>query len=70
MKKEPRKISLLLNSVHRDDEDRLDVLFWLSKTPTERLQEVVRLRKQYFTWLNGSFPLKIEKVVNRKVLNV
>jgi len=47
-----------------DEEDALDVKFWLSKTPAERLAEVVRLRKNHYTSLNGSFPEKIEKVVS------
>lgn len=61
MSRVQRKMSLIVSSVHQNDEDRLDVLFWLGKTPKERLEEVVRLRKQYFTWLHGSFPSGIEK---------
>jgi len=50
------------------DEDKLDVGFWLTKSPAERLGEVMRLRRNYFTWQNGSFPQKMEKVVSfRKV---
>lgn len=55
---------MVVNHVKMDDEDGLDVDFWLSKTPGERLAEVVRLRRNYFTWLNGCFPEKIEKVVS------
>ena len=58
-----RKIAKVVNYVKMDDEDQLDVLFWRSKSMAERLQEVIRLRKNYYTWLNGSFPEKITKVI-------
>ena len=58
----------VVNQVRMEDEDHLDVLFWLKRSPSERLGEVTRLRKNYFTWLNGSFPKKIEKVVNQTSL--
>lgn len=64
--KHERKIAMVVNQVKLDDEDRLDVLFWLTKTPSERLSEVVRLRRNYHTWANGLFPDKIVKVVNRQ----
>lgn len=53
----------VVNQVKMEDEDGLDVLFWQSKTVSERIQEVTRLRRQYYTWLNGSFPEKMEKVI-------
>jgi len=46
-----------------EDEDELDVLYWLSKSPSERLTEVCRLRQNYFTWTDGVFPQRIEKVI-------
>ena len=61
-----RKIAVVVNHVKMADEDTLDVLFWLSKTPAERLAEVCRLRKNYFTWADGLFPDKIEKVVQQR----
>jgi hypothetical protein len=63
-----RKIALVINQVKMEDEDRLDVLFWLGKSVSERLAEVSRLRKSYFTWADGSFPDKIEKVVHQRKL--
>jgi len=63
-----RKMAMVVNQIKMEDEDMLDVAYWLSKTPAERLAEVYRLRKNYFTWANGSFPEKIEKVVNRRKL--
>ncbi len=59
---------MVVNHVKMEDEDELDIEFWLTKTPSERLAEVVRLRYNYFMQLNGSFPLKIEKVVHRRKL--
>jgi hypothetical protein len=68
--KKSRKIIIAVNHVKAEDEDTLDVEFWLNKTPSERLAEVVRLRKNYYTWLNGSFPQKIEKVVSFRKINI
>ena len=62
-----RKIAKVVNHVKIDEEDSLDVLFWLSRPMTERLEEVIRLRRNYYTWLNGSFPEKIDKVINTRI---
>ncbi|NRF41840.1 hypothetical protein HQN83_24190 [Pedobacter sp. LMG 31643] len=59
---------MVVNQVKMEDEDRLDVLFWLSRPVSERLSEVSRLRKNYFTWSDGEFPEKIEKVVHQRKL--
>jgi hypothetical protein len=61
-----RKMAKVVNHVKPEDEDYLDVLFWRSKTSAERLQEVTRLRRNYYTWLNGSFPEKITKVITTR----
>ena len=61
-----RKIAKVITHVKMDDEDNLDVLFWRSKTVAERLQEVTRLRRNYYTWLNGSFPEKMIKVITTR----
>jgi len=66
--KTERKMAMVVNHVKMEDEDRLDVEFWLTKTPTERLFEVMRLRKIYYTWLNGSFPEHMEKVIHQRRL--
>ena len=55
-----RKMAKVVIQLKMDDEDKMDVLFWLSKTSAER--------RNYFTWLNGSFPNKIVKVVTKKPL--
>ena len=64
-----RKMAMVVNHVKMEDEDTLDVEFWLSKTPAERLAETARLRRNYYTQLNGSFPEKIEKVVHQTKLS-
>ncbi|MDB5016285.1 MAG: hypothetical protein JWQ84_1117 [Mucilaginibacter sp.] len=60
-----RKMAKVVNYVKPEDEDYLDVLFWRSKTSAERLQEVTRLRRNYYR-LNGSFPEKITKVITTR----
>ena len=59
---------MVVNHVKMEDEDTLDVAFWLSKTPSERLAEVFRLRKNYFTNNESLFPEKMEKVVHTRKL--
>ncbi|HEY2582436.1 MAG TPA: hypothetical protein VGI43_11555 [Mucilaginibacter sp.] len=61
-----RQMAKVVNHVKIEDEDYLDVLFWRSKSFSERLQEVTRLRKNYYTWLNGSFPEKMVKVIKTR----
>jgi len=65
-----RKIAMVANQIKMEDEDRLDVEYWLSRTPQERLSAVTNLRRTYFTWLNGSFPTKMEKVVSQRKMDV
>lgn len=66
MEPKVRKMAVVVNRVRMQDEDELDVLFWLNQPASERLKTVVSLRRGYFTWLNGSFPEEITKVVNRR----
>jgi hypothetical protein len=61
-----RKMAKVVNQVKMDDEDHADVLFWRSKSVAERLAEVARLRKNYYTWLNGSFPQKMARVITNR----
>ena len=44
-----KKNSKSFSQVKMDDEDMIDVLFWLNKTSAERIAEVTRLRKNYYT---------------------
>lgn len=67
MKKE-RKMVMVAQQVKMEDEDHLDVLYWLSRSVSERLAEVSRLRRSYFSWADGMFPEKIEKVVQQRKL--
>ncbi|MDT3403722.1 hypothetical protein [Mucilaginibacter terrae] len=61
-----RKIAMVVQQVAMDNEDTLDVAHWLSKTPAERLEEVSRLRNNYYKDINGNFPVKMEKVFRQK----
>lgn len=65
-----RKMVRVINHVKMDDEDNLDVLFWREKSISERLGEVARLRKNYYTWLNGFFPEKMDKVVTTRTNDI
>jgi hypothetical protein len=60
-----RKIALVATQVKREDEDRLDVEFWLNQTQAQRLAEVSRLRRNYHKWSEGSFPSKMQKVMQQ-----
>ncbi|RYG05539.1 MAG: hypothetical protein EOO07_29955 [Chitinophagaceae bacterium] len=66
--KTARKIALVVNQVRMEDEDELDVSFWLNRLPSERLAEVCRLRKNYFTWADKGFPARMQKVVHQRKL--
>jgi hypothetical protein len=66
--KHVRMMEIVVNHVKMEEEDGLDALFWLSKTDSERLSEVVRLRKNYFAQADRPFPARIEKVVNQREL--
>jgi len=65
-----RKIAMVANQIKMEDEDRLDVAYWLARTPQERISAVTNLRRTYFTWLNGSFPTKMEKVISQRKMDV
>jgi len=70
MEPKVRKMVMVVNRVKMEDEDGLDVTFWLNQPASERIKAVTTLRRNYFTWLNGSFPDHIAKVVTRKKLDV
>jgi len=61
-----RKIAMVVNHVKMEDEDVLDIAFWLAQTPLSRLAEVARLRRNYFSWADGSFPEKMDKVISQR----
>jgi|GEM_PF-551182 len=62
-----RQMTMVINQVKMEDEDYLDVLFWRSKTAAERLGEVARLRRNYYTSADGSFPERMSKVISLRV---
>jgi hypothetical protein len=64
-----RKIFLVARQVKMDEEDGLDVGFWLSRPVSERIAEITRLRQEYYRWLHGSYPEHIEKIISRRRLN-
>lgn len=57
---------MTVNQVKMEHEDYLDVIFWRSKTAAERLEEVARLRRNYYTSVNGSFPEQMSKVISSR----
>ncbi|MGN5955523.1 hypothetical protein ACP6L2_13005 [Sphingobacterium lactis] len=61
-----RKMTVVVNQVKKEDEDQLDIEFWLSRPASERIAEVTRLRKAYYTWLLGSYPQNMEKVITKR----
>jgi hypothetical protein len=58
----------VVNFVKQDNEGAHYIQYWLQQPVIERLKEVTRLRYNYYKWLNGSFPDKIEKVVTKRPL--
>jgi len=65
-----RKIAMVAHRIKMEDEDRLDVKYWLSRSPMERISAVTNLRRTYFTWINGSFPSKMERVISQRKMDV
>lgn len=63
-----RKMAMVAKSVRMDEEDSLDVQYWLSRPPSERIAEVTRLRYEYYRWRLGSFPDHVEKTASRRKL--
>jgi len=65
-----RQMAKVVAHVKIEDEDHADVMCWRSKSVGERLGEVVRLRRNYYTWLNGSFPEEMTKVAKLRPMTV
>lgn len=61
-----RKMQVVANKVRMDDEDFLDVQFWLKQPASARIAEVTRLRNEYYSWLMGEFPSQMVKTVLRR----
>ncbi len=63
-----RKMAMVASKVKLEEEDSLDVKFWLNQPVADRIAEVTRLRHEYYSWLLGEFPQQMEKTVMRKKL--
>lgn len=61
-----RKMQMVVNKVKMEEEDSLDVKFWLKRSASDRIAEVTRLRHEYYSWLLGEFPRQMEKTVIRR----
>ncbi|WP_155907214.1 hypothetical protein [Lunatimonas lonarensis] len=64
-----RKMAMVANQVKIDEEDLQDILFWLDRPASERIAEVTRLRRAYYSWLLGSYPEHIERAINQRNLD-
>ena len=63
-----RKIAIVVHRVKLEDVNKLDADFWLKKSVSERLAEVCRLRRLYFSRGEEGYPSRIAKVVNKRIL--
>ena len=61
-----RKMAMVANQVKVDEEDLIDIRYWLTRPIHERIAEVTRLRKAYYTWLHGSYPERMEKTISQR----
>ena len=63
-----RKIVLAVkkSSVQEAADDYL--FFWMDKNINERFEELLRLKKNYWSWKLGNYPNRIEKVVFKRSL--
>ncbi len=64
-----RKIAKVVNRIPLEMEGETDLDFWLTQTPDQKFEELMRLRKFYWEWKLGFYPTKIEKVVNKISMN-
>ncbi|MFI5195494.1 MAG: hypothetical protein ACHQD8_00255 [Chitinophagales bacterium] len=56
------KMELVGKKVTFAEAEEESLLFWANKSWQERLQETERLRRMIWTYLLGSYPVKMEKV--------
>lgn len=57
---------MVVGQVKIDEEDLQDIRFWLDRPASERIAEVTRLRRAYYSWLLGAYPEHMEKTVNQR----
>lgn len=60
-----RKMAMVASQVKIDEEDLRDIQFWLARPASERIAEVTRLRRAYYSWLLGTYPQHMEKTVTQ-----
>ncbi|MBK1442570.1 hypothetical protein JHJ32_21400 [Parapedobacter sp. ISTM3] len=61
-----RKMAMVASQVKIDEEDLRDIQFWLDRPASERIAEVTRLRRAYYSWLLGTYPQHMEKTVTQR----
>lgn len=57
---------MVAHQVKMEEEDLRDIQFWLSRPVTERIAEVTRLRRAYYSWLFGTYPQQMEKTLMQR----
>lgn len=55
MEPKVRKMAMVVNRVKMEDEDSLDVVFWLNQPISERIKTVTSLRRHYSLGLMAHF---------------
>ena len=63
-----REIAMVVNQIKMEDEDKSDVLFWNNKSVSERLAEVIRLRKNHYSSHSIPYPTKMVKVYSQGLM--
>ncbi len=59
-------MAMVASQVKIDEEDLRDIQFWLGRQASERIAEVTRLRRAYYSWLLGTYPQHMEKIVSQR----
>lgn len=61
-----RKMAMVANQIKKEEEDLRDITFWLSRPASERISEVTRLRKAYYSWILGTYPERMKKTITQR----
>ncbi len=61
---------MVVDQVKIDGEDLRDIHFWLDRPASERIAEVTRLRRAYYSWLLGTYPKHMAKVITQRKLDI
>ncbi|MBE8713029.1 hypothetical protein C4F49_04995 [Sphingobacterium sp. KB22] len=57
---------MVANQILKNEEDLMDIQFWLARSNSERIAEVTRLRRLYYSWLLGNYPERMEKTITHR----